>query len=112
MKAPLDKESQREILRKLISMAQEMMMEGQGDDEGAGDKIADSLKDGSLAEEPSEEVAEAMPGAEDAEQGPEDLFKDYRNSEMKRGGRSPIKDRKVAVVVAARPAKAHGKGRY
>ncbi len=104
------KSAKHDVLKKLIQMAQEMMMEGHGDDEEAGNKLSDAMKEGSLAEEAAESPEEEKAEGDDMDA---DEFGDYKKKEMKRGLRSPIKDRKVAIMVAARPAKmSNAKGRY
>lgn len=97
--------AKKDVLKKLIEMAQEMMMEGMGDSEEAGNRISEAMQDGSaVAEGESAEV-----DGDVSLEGEDDDFDDYRKAEMKKGLRSPIKDRKVAIMVAGRPRA--GKGR-
>lgn len=116
-KKPVDKEAAHDVLKKLICMAQEMMMKGMGHDEEAGGMLADKLKHGDLAEGSEEEEKAESPMEEKKEDdmgGPDDDFEAYKQKEMKRSHlRSPIKDRKVAIMIAARPGKSMGgRGKY
>ncbi len=86
---------------------------GTGDDEDAGDKIKEAMVEGS----PEEEAGES-PDVEISEQaadgGDDENFADYKKREMKRGNKSPIKDRKVAFMMVKGPQKSvgGGKGRF
>ena len=100
----------RDVLKKLICLAQEAMMDGMGDDESEGGKIADAVK-----EEAMDEKNEAMEMAsddsemEDEEEG-EMSFDDYKKSEMKRTNKSPLASgRKSAMFISAGPMKKGGK---
>lgn len=114
----LKKQANRDVLKKLIAMCQQMMVDGMGDDESAGADVKDKLGD-ELDEDPKEEAMES-PAEEKVEDDAEGddaplSLQDHIRAEMKKGKRSPVKaDRSVAVMVA-RPGsamKAAGKGRY
>src|SRR3954464_8311213 len=102
----MKRQAHREVLKHLIHMAQGMMMKGLGDSEEAGDKIKDSLTEGSAAEEahesPAEEHAEEAAG--EAPDADDESFDGYRKKEMKRSNKSPLKDRKSMMVISARAA--------
>ncbi len=112
----MKRQAHRDVLKHLIKMAQGMMMKGLGDSEEAGDKIKDALAEGSPGEEaqesPAEEKLEIDAGEGDS--GDDEKFDDYRKKEMKRGNKSPLKDRKSMMIVSARaapmPSMARGNG--
>lgn len=107
MRRAIDKDAAKHVLRKLIALAHQEMMNGDGDDEAAGDKVKEAMSEGSADEESSEPEALA-----DGDEEGEESFSDYRKKEMKRGNKSPIKDRKVAVMMVKPKAVGGGKGRF
>ncbi len=112
----MKKQASRDVLKKLIAMCQQMMMDGMGDSEKAGadlkDKLGDAMAEGSDHEESLETpVEEAMETEDDGDETPGSL-QDHIKAEMKKGKRSPLSSgRKVAIMVAG-PAKTASKGRY
>ena len=112
------KQASRDVLKKLIAMCQQMMVDGMGDDESAGAEVKDKLGD-ELDEDPKEEALESPTEetAEDAAEGDDGplSLQDHIRAEMKKGSRSPVKAGRSVAVMVARPApamKAAGKGRY
>lgn len=104
------KQASRDVLKKLIAMCQQMMVDGMGDSEAAGDEVKDKLGD-ELQEEPVEAAAED--GAE-SDSEPSSLQEHIR-SEMKKGKRSPVKAGRSVAIMFAKPEGAMtkaGKGRY
>lgn len=105
-----DKESMRHVLRQLIKEAQVMIMEGMGDDEEAGEALSEKLSDGMMSDEEGEycdacDSKDCKCEEEYAEEGhsdDEDDFEAYKKSEMKKGNKSPLKDRAVAVTFGSR----------
>ncbi len=102
----MKRQAHRDVLKHLIKMAQGMMMKGLGDSEEAGDKIKDSLSEGSPGEEahesPADEKIEIEAG--EAPDADDENFDDYRKKEMKRSNKSPLKDRRSAMIFSARSA--------
>ena len=92
----------REVLKHLIKLAQEMMLKGMGDDEGAGDKIKEAMLEGAPeggGDEPGGEVEVSV----DLDEGDgDDEFDEYKKKEMKRGNKSMIKDRQTMSVMSAK----------
>ncbi len=105
MRRPVDKHAASDVLKHLIRMAQGMMMKGHGDNEEAGNKISDAMKDGSLAEEgsPEEEHMESPEeeAKEDATGGPDDDFEEYKRLHMKNKQNHSLPTRKSAVMMLA-----------
>ena len=106
--------AQRDVLKKLIAMCQQMMVDGMGDSEEAGESIKEGLGEQLAEGAPQEEAAES-PVEEQAEVdvGEGDNLKDRIRDEMKKSNRSPVKSgRSVAIMVARPGTKMATKGRY
>lgn len=108
-------QAKRDVLKKLITMCQEMMVEGMGDSEKAGGDIKDTLKEELSEDDPNEGDPAEEAGESPEEEAGEMSLQDHIKSEMKKGKRSPLpQDRKVAIMVAgprSMPSRS-GKGRF
>ena len=101
--------AQKDVLKKLIALAQEAMMDGMGESEEAGESVLEDM-----AECPAEEMEEEMAGDESADSEDEEGFGDYVKREMKKGNKSPLKSgRRVAMIVASKaPSAPMAKGKF
>ena len=105
----------RAVLKQLIAMAQEAMMDGMGDDEETGDKIKEAVVEGAGEESGEAEASEG--GEAEGEETSPDQLRDYMREEMKKGKRSPLKDgRQVAMVVGVgggrQPRAGNSRGKF
>lgn len=104
----MKRQAHREVLKHLIKMAQGMMMKGLGDSEEAGDKVKEAMHEGGGGEEmhdahnAGEPQESALGDASELNDDGDENFDDYRKREMKRGVKSPLKDRKTMMIVGVK----------